>query len=63
MCSASGGIELCFGCIIKALQEEAKSLPFGAVWDYHCASMSVPVGESCPAEIKRYESTVLCKRV
>src|SRR6267142_5672565 len=25
-----------------ALQEEARSLPFGAVWDYYCDSQSVP---------------------
>ena len=28
-----------------ALQEEAKGLPFGAVWDHYCAVKEVPVGE------------------
>ncbi len=45
-----------------ALQEEAKSLPFGAVWDYYCESQSVPVGEAWLAEVKRYETEVLSKR-
>jgi len=45
-----------------ALQEDAKSLPFGAVWDYHCASTNVPVGENCLAEIKRYEADAHGKR-
>ena len=45
-----------------ALQEEAKSLPFGAVWDYYCESKGVPVGEAWLAEVKRYETEVLSKR-
>ena len=45
-----------------ALQEEAKSLPFGAVWDQFCESQSTPVGEVWLAEVKRYESSVLAKR-
>jgi L-rhamnose isomerase len=45
-----------------ALQEEARTLPLGAVWDYYCESQSVPVGEAWLAEIKRYEKTVLAKR-
>jgi L-rhamnose isomerase len=43
--------------------EEAKTLPFAAVWDYYCAKCEVPVGESWLAEIKSYESTVLSKRI
>ena len=27
-----------------ALMEDAKTLPFGAVWDYYCAEQDVPVG-------------------
>lgn len=46
-----------------ALMEEAKSLPFAAVWDYYCAKSEVPVGERWLAEIKSYESTVLSKRI
>ena len=46
-----------------ALMEEAKSLPFAAVWDYYCTKSQVPVGERWLAEIKFYESTVLSKRI
>jgi L-rhamnose isomerase len=45
-----------------ALQEEIKSLPFGAVWDFYCESKNVPVGEKWLAEVKRYEKEVLAKR-
>ena len=45
-----------------ALQEEAKTLPFGAVWDYYCESQGVPVGEAWLAEVKRYETEVLSQR-
>jgi L-rhamnose isomerase len=44
------------------LQEEAKTLPFGAVWDFYCESQGVPVGENWLGEIKRYEKEVLSKR-
>jgi L-rhamnose isomerase len=44
-------------------QEEVKSLPFGAVWDFYCASQNVPVGETWLAEVKRYEKEVLLKRM
>jgi L-rhamnose isomerase len=45
-----------------ALQEEAKSLPFGAVWDYHCERQGVPVGDRWLAEVRAYEKQVLSKR-
>jgi len=45
-----------------ALQEEAKTFPFGAVWDYFCEAQSVPVGETWLAEVKRYERDVLLNR-
>jgi L-rhamnose isomerase len=45
-----------------ALMEEAKTLPFGAVWDYFCESKGVPFGEGWLAEVKRYEKDVLSKR-
>lgn len=45
-----------------ALLEELKSLPFGAVWDYHCAQQGVPVGMSFMDEIRAYESNVLAAR-
>jgi L-rhamnose isomerase len=45
-----------------ALQEEAKTLPFGAVWDFYCESKNVPAGENWLAEVKGYEKHVLLKR-
>ena len=45
-----------------ALMEEAKSLPFGAVWDFHCLKQDVPVGEAWLADVKAYERDVLSKR-
>jgi L-rhamnose isomerase len=45
-----------------ALVEEFKSYPFGAVWDYYCASQGVPVREQWLAEVKKYEKEVLLKR-
>ena len=45
-----------------ALQEEAKTLPFGAVWDYYCESKGVPAGEQWLAEVKTYEKNILSKR-
>jgi L-rhamnose isomerase len=45
-----------------ALMEEAKSLPWGAVWDYHCEQQGVPVGEAWLADVRRYEHDVLSRR-
>jgi L-rhamnose isomerase len=45
-----------------ALQEEAKTLPFGAVWDYYCETQGVPVREHWLTEVKTYEKEVLSKR-
>lgn len=45
-----------------ALMEEFKTYPFGAIWDYYCEQMGVPVGESWLKEVKEYESTVQLKR-
>lgn len=45
-----------------ALMEEAKSLPFGAVWDYYCLTQNVPVGNAWLAEVRTYELDVLSKR-
>lgn len=45
-----------------ALQEEARTLPFGAVWDYYCERQGVPVGEHWLMEVKNYEKRVLSKR-
>ena len=45
-----------------ALQEEAKSLPWNAVWDYFCLVNDVPVGEDFIADIQQYEREVTLKR-
>lgn len=45
-----------------ALMEDAKTLPFGAVWDYYCHTLDVPVGEAWLAEVKAYEKNVLSNR-
>jgi len=45
-----------------ALMEEAKTLPFGAVWDFYCLKKGVPVGDAWLAEVKRYETEVLANR-
>ena len=45
-----------------ALQEETKTLPFGAVWDFYCESKGVPVGDAWLGEVRRYEKNVLSKR-
>ncbi|MEH7117788.1 L-rhamnose isomerase [Neobacillus vireti] len=45
-----------------ALMEEFKTYPFGAVWDYYCEKMGVPVRESWLEEVKAYEQEVLLKR-
>ncbi|MFL6557625.1 MAG: L-rhamnose isomerase, partial [Bacillus sp. (in: firmicutes)] len=45
-----------------ALMEEFKTYPFGAVWDYYCEKMGVPVRESWLEDVKAYEQTVLANR-
>lgn len=45
-----------------ALIEEFKSYPFGAIWDYYCEQMGVPVQESWLEDVKKYEEEVLAKR-
>ena len=45
-----------------ALQEESKSLPFVAVWDYYCETKGVPVGEAWLAEVRRHEREILLNR-
>ncbi len=46
-----------------ALMEEARTLPFAAVWDEHCRRQNVPVGPAWLAEVKSYEREVLAHRV
>jgi L-rhamnose isomerase len=45
-----------------ALMEEAKTLPFAAVWDYYCLSRDVPAGAGWLDEVKQYERDVLSRR-
>ncbi|MDR0988530.1 MAG: L-rhamnose isomerase [Prevotellaceae bacterium] len=45
-----------------ALLEEAKSLPWNAVWDMFCLKNNVPVGEEFIGEIEQYEREVTSKR-
>ena len=45
-----------------AMQEEAKLLPFGAVWARYCEQQSVPSYICWMNEIKQYERTVLASR-
>ena len=45
-----------------ALLEEAKALPWNAVWDMFCLKNNVPVGEDFIAEIEKYEAEVTSKR-
>jgi len=45
-----------------ALMEEFKTYPFGAIWDYYCEQMNVPVRESWINKVKIYEEEVLLKR-
>jgi L-rhamnose isomerase len=45
-----------------ALMEEAKSLPFGAVWDYFCEKENSPVGLAWLDAVKNYEKKVLSQR-
>ncbi|MGW6663571.1 L-rhamnose isomerase [Peribacillus sp. NPDC055009] len=45
-----------------ALMEEFKTYPFGAIWDYYCEKMNVPVKERWLTQVKEYERDVLAKR-
>lgn len=45
-----------------ALLEALKSMPFGAVWDYHCLQQGVPVGMAMLDEIRAYEARMLTGR-
>jgi len=45
-----------------AMQEEARTLPFGAVWEFYCESKGVPADEQWLAEVRGYERSVLAKR-
>lgn len=45
-----------------ALLEEMKTYPFGAIWDYYCQTMKVPIRENWLTDVKKYEVEVLQKR-
>jgi len=45
-----------------ALQEEIKTLPWGAVWDYYCAAAGAAVGQQWLDEVREYESGVMSAR-
>lgn len=45
-----------------ALLEEAKSLPWNAVWDYFCLTNNVEVGEDFIPAVQKYEKEVTSKR-
>jgi L-rhamnose isomerase len=45
-----------------ALMEEAKTLPFGDVWDELCVQADVPVGRAWLDEVDAYETAVLAHR-
>jgi len=47
---------------LMVLQEEIKTYPFGAVWDYFCESQGVPVREEWFKEVQKYENDVLSLR-
>ena len=47
---------------VLALMEEAKALPWNAVYDEFCLRNSVPVGSGFIAEVQAYEKDVLSKR-
>nr|WP_062110651.1 L-rhamnose isomerase [Bacillus niameyensis] len=45
-----------------AIMEEFKTYPFGAIWDYYCEQMGVPVKENWLTAVEEYEKKILLKR-
>jgi len=45
-----------------ALMEEAKTLPFGAVWEHYCATAGVPTGEALRDAVRAHARDVTSKR-
>lgn len=45
-----------------ALMEEAKSLPWPAVWEYYCVTRDVPPGSEWLNTVRMYETEVLSRR-
>ncbi len=47
---------------LLVMQEEVKTLPFGAVWEEYCERCGVPAGKEWFDEVVKYENEVLLKR-
>lgn len=47
---------------LMMIQEELKTYPMGAVWDYYCEQEGVPVRADWYQEVQTYEETVLAAR-
>jgi len=45
-----------------ALLEDTRTLPSGAVWDYHCLTREVLPDQEWIAEVLRYERDILSQR-
>jgi len=45
-----------------AMLEDLKTMPLGAVWDYHCLRSDVPADAAWMPEVRRYEKDVLSQR-
>lgn len=45
-----------------AILEEAKSMPWGAIWDMFCLRNNVPVADTFIPEVQKYEKEVTLKR-
>lgn len=45
-----------------AVMEDMKAYPFGAVWDYYCELMDVPVRNEWLCAVREYERSVLSRR-
>jgi L-rhamnose isomerase len=42
--------------------EALKTMPVGAIWDYHCATSDVPLGAAWLDLVRQYERDVLTRR-
>ncbi len=47
---------------LMVLREEAKTLPFGEIWDAYCASQNVPLDGEWLEKVRQYETEVLSLR-
>ena len=48
---------------LMVVSEEAKTLPFGDIWEHYCEIEGVPAGIEWFDTVKKYEADVLSKRV